>query len=290
MKEFLPLLWDDDPGCYGEFRYMQGSKVYQEWERIPGNYELAQDAGPYWDAYFGVLPRVRKGGKAEDCVTETHVLWVDVDAKKTGGKGPALQSLAGLLTVPSIIVDSGHGYHAYWLLRDKVPITQAQEAMRGLAREVRGDSVWDAPRIMRLPGTQNHKDDPPLPVRVVFFDLTKRYRLSDFDDYVATNSYHIYTLADLRELPPSRPSQSGWRGDLPNWLSDLIEKGPEPGSDRSAECFKVALWLTRYGYDIDEIEDTFAAYPEGIGAKYREKGRDASRWAKLTIHAARAEA
>src|SRR3990172_9956057 len=180
MKEFLPLLWDDYPGCLGEFRYIMGRKVYQAWSSIPGTHEPTEVAG--WDTYFGVLPRLVARGKAEDCVTETHVLWADVDAKNTGGKGPALQGLAGLLTVPSIIVDSGHGYHGYWLLRDKVPILRAQAAMRGLAHEVRGDSVWDVPRIIRLPGTQNHKDDPPLPVRVVFFDLTKRYRLSDFDD------------------------------------------------------------------------------------------------------------
>ena len=277
MKEFLPLLWDDYPDYYGEFRYMQGSKVYQEWGRIPGPYD-SRDTTETWDVYFGVLPRLRMRGRAEDCVTETHVLWADVDAKNTGGKGPALQGLAGLLTVPSIIVDSGHGYHAYWLLRDKVPVTQAQEAMRGLAREVRGDSVWDAPRIMRLPGTQNHKDDPPLPVRVVFFDLTKRYRLADFDHYVATDWFPRALAAPPKQFVGK---------DLPSWLMDLIVDGPSAGSDRSAECFKVALWLTRFGWDTDEIEDVFAAHPEGIGAKYAEKGRDASRWAKLTIHAAR---
>jgi len=276
LKEFLPLLWDDDPGCFGEFRYIQGSRVYQEWVGIPDSYG-PPDADTSWDVYFGVLPRLRMQGKAEDCVTETHVLWADVDAKNTGGKGPALQGLAGLLTVPSIIVDSGHGYHGYWLLRDKVPVTQAQEAMRGLAREVRGDSVWDAPRIMRLPGTQNYKDDPPLPVRVVFFDLTKRYRLSDFDYYVKV------------EQSPSFKQRSFDTTDrsLPVWLDDLIAHGPPPGSDRSAECFKVALWLTRYGWNTAQIEGVFAFHPEGIGAKYWEKGRDASRWAKLTIHAAK---
>src|SRR3989304_4280289 len=133
MKEFLPILWDGYDGCFGEFRYIQGSKVYQEWVNIPGPYD-SPDTTETWDVYFGVLPRLRMQGKAEDCGTETHVLWADVDAKNTGGKAPALQGLAGLLTVPSIIVDSGHGYHGYWLLRDKVPVTQAQEAMRGLAR------------------------------------------------------------------------------------------------------------------------------------------------------------
>ena len=288
MKEFLPLLWDDDPDCYGEFRYMQGSKVYQEWGRIPGPYD-SRDTTETWDVYFGVLPRLRMRGRAEDCVTETHVLWVDVDAKNTGGKGPALQGLAGLLTVPSIIVDSGHGYHGYWLLRDKVPILRAQTAMRGLAREVRGDSVWDAPRIMRLPGTQNHKDDPPLPVRVVFFDLTKRYRLTDFDQYIKDAGRY----GPASELPYPRdvyPNRGPSSNDLPDWLSDLIVNGPPSGSDRSAECFKVALWLTRYGWSIEDIEGVFASHPEGIGEKYWEKGLDAPRWAKLTIHAARDQA
>jgi hypothetical protein len=138
------------------------------------------------DVYYGILLRTAERGTSSDCVPTTHVLWSDVDAKHfDGGKAAALFSLGRANLTPSILVDSGNGFHAYWLLKERVPFVEASGVMRGLAKAIGGDSVHDASRVLRLPGTHNHKTDPPNPVRLLYFEPTRRYRFSDFDSYAA---------------------------------------------------------------------------------------------------------
>src|SRR5262249_29246108 len=65
--------------------------------------------------YFGVLPRLAglepfKSGKKDD-IQSGKAVWVDID-----GKHGALERLKEFSPLPSIIVDSGNGYHAYWLV------------------------------------------------------------------------------------------------------------------------------------------------------------------------------
>lgn len=138
------------------------------------------------DVFFGVLPRLRERGRAEDCSTLTSVLWADVDAKQhKESKAQALTALSRAQMEPSILVDSGHGWHAYWLLDEPVPFADATGVMQGLAKAIGGDRVWDAARILRLPGTRNWKSDPPVPVRLLRFAPKRRYRFSNFIDFIA---------------------------------------------------------------------------------------------------------
>jgi hypothetical protein len=144
---------------------------------------------------------------------------------------------------------------------------------------VQGDSVWDAPRILRVPGTTNRKDpDLPVPVRLVLWDVDRRYRIRDFDDLIP------------RALDGPPPLGVGtWlfprEGDLPIWLQDLIAEGA-PKGERSEACFKVVLYLLRYGWTDEQILDVFESNPEGIGDKFRERS-NGPRWLARTIKAAR---
>ena len=66
---------------------------------------------------------------------------------------------------PSIIVRSGGGLHCYWLFREPIELQNESEriksTLRRLARAVDGDLQAAEPaRILRLPGTLNHKYTP----------------------------------------------------------------------------------------------------------------------------------
>lgn len=237
-----------------------------------------QDQG--YDVYFGVLPRVRKSGTADDVEPKTDLLWADIDAKKqeTRDLAGCYESLAGVMVSPQVLVDSGGGLHAYWLLDRSIEWGYAESLMRGIARAVNGDAVYDRPRVLRLPGTVNQKYEHKPEARVLRFDLVKTYRPGDFDDLVvierpARQSDHTYERND----------------ELPEWLLDLIKNGA-PQGQRSETCFKVILWLVRYGRTDEEIEMIFESTPTGIGEKYHEKGRDGARWLRLTTRQARAAA
>lgn len=160
------------------------------------------------DVYFGLhlmdeLPPPGKRSSVEkiSCMSFIHEEY-DV-------KGPAhkeqnlpetleelLSFLHGLECPPSIVVHSGNGVHTYWLLQEY--ITVAEENRGWIKRIVKGyekhthrlgmergwkfDPVADLARVLRIPGTLNHKSDPPKQAVVIEANLT-RYPLSAFEKH-----------------------------------------------------------------------------------------------------------
>ena len=132
--------------------------------------------------FFGVATRQGGGGKKENC-REVAALWCDADFKNSS-EADVWRRVKAFSPKPSIIVASGNGVHLYWLLRSPVP-AQAEviePILRGLARALGGDGKSaEMARVMRLPGTLNHKYRPPRLSDVVHMS-EQRCRLEDFAD------------------------------------------------------------------------------------------------------------
>jgi hypothetical protein len=281
MKALFDLIWAGADG-YGEIRTIQDGKVsqlflpVQETEALEAHAQDRSRQGA--DVYFGVLSRLRRSGKSEDCAPETSVLWGDVDAKNfVDGKPGPLRAVNGLGPVPQVLIDSGGGLHAYWLLNEPVPFDQARRAMEYIAQAVNGDATYDAARVLRVPGTINRKYGNY--ARVLRLDATApRYRISDFP---------------VIEPKSKRPSyeQVDWAGEraTPDWLIELIEIGV-PRGQRSEASFKAMVWLLRYGFSRAQILAIFEDSPTGIGEKLAEKfdvsEREGTRWFDTTFKAA----
>jgi hypothetical protein len=113
------------------------------------------------DAYFGVLPRRRRGSKKADVQDEANVLWADIDTANSGWNIDLYRDVLNGLpasTKPSVVVKSGGGLHLYWKL--STPIVGAdniEAANRVMAEAFSGDNVGDIARIMRVPGSFNFK-------------------------------------------------------------------------------------------------------------------------------------
>ena len=304
MNDFVDVIWAGHTG-YGELRFIRDGEVRQRWVRVPhtelegeivGLSEWDEDG---WDVYYGVLPRTSKEGKGENVVDETSVLWADFDAKvyPGGAKAQAFYALGKVSPVPHIIVDSGHGYHAYWLMGNPVPFVWAARIMKGIAIATGADRVYDKARILRVPGTHNHKDPDPILVRVLRLDLlAPRYASEDFSDYTFRVDREEEQQERAQRLNRARrgvdTSKTDW-GDLPRWLVGIIVTGrdePKEGEprvhDRSVLCFKVCARLIEAGWGDDEIATVFESYPEGIGEKMMEKGAGGARWLETTLRAA----
>ena len=153
------------------------------------------------DVYFGVGLRREPVYKEKDGrkylvrgentdVIAIPGLWIDVDvfgeAHKKQSLPPSIDDAMSLFAVlprnPSIIVDSGHGLHAYWLFEQPVYFDDAgrqhiervishwQRMIRDEATR-RGweiDNTADLARVLRVPGTTNYKiKDKPMPVQVI---------------------------------------------------------------------------------------------------------------------------
>jgi hypothetical protein len=130
-----------------------------------------------YNLFYGVNPRFADGGKAE-FVAGVVALPLDYDSIELGQR--ALRRLVEVGLAPNIVVASGRGYHAYLLLNTVADCAAARAVGRRLCYWTDSDSVFDAPRTMRLPGTVNQKRETSGAVAtVVHFRPEPRYSLAE---------------------------------------------------------------------------------------------------------------
>lgn len=114
------------------------------------------------DVYVGVAPRVRReGGRA--AIRHSWLLYVDCDTAESAERARRFSP------APTLVVRSGTGdnVHAYWALSHPISPGWFERANRRLAYHLGADvKVTDAARILRPPGTLNHKHDPPVRVTI----------------------------------------------------------------------------------------------------------------------------
>ena len=141
------------------------------------------------DIYIGCGTREKNFGRNQrglmDDVFGIPALWLDVDVNTTEDdhvhkNNPksfeeAKKLIATFPLEPSIIINSGHGYHCWWLfdnfwtfendshrriaaemLKDFQNVMQANAKRMNLHL----DSTFDLPRVLRIPGTTNRKHEP----------------------------------------------------------------------------------------------------------------------------------
>lgn len=172
-KEFLKHFFRDNNG-YLEIRAIRkfdDGKVdikrffYQSLEELDEQ-KLRELNKTNYGIYFGVCPRRSKKGSKES-VLELPGIWVDVDGKDHGGKQNALKKINDTIQSinlrPSIAVDSGNGYHLYYLFKEPIPvevtrIPDLEGYIKGISKLFGGDSTHDIGRVMRIPYFYNVKD------------------------------------------------------------------------------------------------------------------------------------
>lgn len=143
-------------------------------------------------------------------IAAINCLYAEFDAKHYGGKEGILAHIDALTTpAPSAIVDSGGGYHLYWLLHDPYLLdTETRTATARLIQDrwvgvVGGDpGVKDLPRILRVPGSCNYKYDPPPEVRWVALDLRRTYPLNALTAHLPPEK--VQTVEPVRNVARAR--------------------------------------------------------------------------------------
>lgn len=152
------------------------------------------------NVYFGVHATAHPRGRAQRArisdVSAVNCLFADIDAKSFGGdKARALEHVHGLAIAPSVIVDSGGGYHVYWFLRE--PFDTTSDAWR--ARAIQAQAAWVAlvggdngakslAQILRVPGTVNYKKEyaPNFPsVSIIAANFDRVYSLDELEKATA---------------------------------------------------------------------------------------------------------
>ncbi|MBT7072521.1 MAG: hypothetical protein HN975_16710 [Anaerolineae bacterium] len=236
------------------------------------------------NVYFGVNPTSRSKGPGQRAkvsdVVAVNCLFAEFDAKDfEGSKERSLEHIKNLYPTapdPSIIIDSGGGYHCYWLLDQPYTITNSnhreeirrtQAAWVGL---VGGDQgAKDLARVLRVPGTINHKYKPPRPVSII---------QADWD----LPAYSLRYLASHlpREQAQENYTNSGGNGngnhqpdDKAKWAGELLQRLDPWRADDYHSWLSVGMSLSQLGATGLHLWETWSQK-----SPKHEPGECAKRW------------
>jgi hypothetical protein len=255
------------------------------WWTFPGKRSFWWPAGkpaaiPGGDVnvYFGVHPAVSRKGRYErttlDDIAAINCLFAEFDAKDfDGGKSAALAHVDALSPVPSVVIDSGGGYHCYWLLC--FPFTLDADRDREHARSVQRDWVAfvggdpgakDLARVLRVPGTRNLKYASRPEVTIVRADLSRLYDLYALEAFPATEA----------ATPPSDNNggngKSAWaEAALADELATLARAHEGQRNEQlNRSAFALGQIVGGGLLDRSEVKRGLAAAALGIGLEERE--------------------
>lgn len=189
------------------------------------------------NVYIGMYDRQKNNGTAIGCIS-TGTLWADYDGLPLHEVKSRIEQVG--LPEPSIIVDSGHGYHSYWLLTERTT-KDVTGILRAIADKTGADiKATDRARIMRLPNTMNVKGEP-IPCKVI--EAThERYPLDLFEAILGTQATEPkdYTTSAMAE-----PAKLNIEADRP--CIEAILKGV-PEGERNFALGRLTKWLQIKGY------------------------------------------
>ena len=206
--------------------------------------DTVQQLGRTTDVYVGCAPRRREHGGV-DAIGAVWALWADCDGELAVG------SLREFRPSPGVVIRSGSGgnVHAYWPLEAPLLPDHARRANRRLAFRLGADMAsTDAARILRPPGTLNHKHEPARPVECIRMEIA---------------SYLASEVVGSLEDPPA-PSRAPLRA-----------AAPTPDSDDALRTIPTAVYVPALtGRDVgrdgkltcpfhEDGTPSFQTYPDG---------------------------
>lgn len=244
----------------------------------------------YWMVNPAMRPLAKKASKED--VRDMIALYVDIDPGR--GEDPAVARAGAISRLmkyrvePSIVIDSGGGVQALWLLDKPLPIDgsvpaaeEAEAYNRHLEECFEADSCHNLDRILRLPGTINLPNKKKRGVGRV-------PRLATLDK--ERSSWELYPLGVFTPAPPRNAEPTAGQAkvqldsvppfldsldELPAAVSQrtrmLIVQGCDPDepdkyASRSEVTFAVACGMVRGGCDDQTIAAVLLDPDMGISA------------------------
>ena len=254
------------------------------------------------NVYFGVNPRPLSKKKKQNDIKGVVCLWVDIDGKDfKNGKSEALTQIEDFEIQPNIIVDSGNGYHCYWILKE--PILDINEEQRlefrqilsGLIEKLGADRhAVNLDRVLRLPGTFNIKGEEPIECRVEKVMTDNVYSLEDFehlkDAKFKETEIDIDSIPDFgrKVLIVSDVSYEAAKRDvnkleIKSKTKNLILTGArlvgiDSDKTRSGRDMAIICALISNGYNNPTIRSIFINKHLGCSDRILEEGEKKLKW------------
>lgn len=213
--------------------------------------EYALKKSPSVNVYMGICPtskasaikramierkKPEKVRAEENEVQEVPALWADIDikSKETQGHHANRKNYAPSLDPwkkkvfsiypPTYLIKTGGGYHAYWLLKEpfKVQDDESRQQIRETVEKFQAciaglagyqiDQTADLARVLRVPGTMNHKTPENLKPVEIMERRDLRYDLSELPTAEiqkppTDENYDWDSAFAADEAPTSRPQE-----------------------------------------------------------------------------------
>jgi len=208
--EFLNQLWQYKPENQYILIWTLPDKRSRWFINIPDAAEYVAGVNGRKDVYVGLGLAGKDYGPMRRCVSGevTGIAGIGSDfdlLSEAHGKKALPRTVQEALSIlppgmePSFVVLTGNGLHCWWLLKEPCVFdTDAERSsaarlvtrwhkllrLRAAAKGWAYDRLSDLARVLRIPGTVNHKD-PEHPKKVTLLSASdRRYNLSDFEEYL----------------------------------------------------------------------------------------------------------
>ena len=143
---------------------------------------------------------------------------------------------------PPVVVDSGNGIHAYWMLDTAVPVEEWKlyaDKFKQLCidngLQIDPAVTADKARILRCPSTFNFKSNPPTPTKIISGDI-KVYKFDMFKEFLGTITKSFEDILKSKQMTDITKQMSG----LSNYASKfdtIATKSLDEASDEG--CLQI---------------------------------------------------
>jgi uncharacterized protein (DUF927 family) len=209
------------------------------------------------NVFFACSKFETDANRTKNNVKSIKAFWMDLDCgeskavvnEKTGRpdgyatQADALRELANFcehIGLPNpILVNSGRGIHAYWPLKEAVtrqqwePVAARLNELCVLHKLYVDASVFEAARVLRVPGTFNFKDEPPKPVEVL-----NDAEDTDYEDFknilgVKESAFDPKPTQELSELQKSLAANT-----ISKFSKIMVKSAKGEGCQQLLHCFE----------------------------------------------------
>lgn len=275
--------------------------------------------------YFGVASRRQNHGPHErGKIKDTSFLfglWLDIDIQSDShakqnlpeDMDEAMSILEAVPLEPSIVVNSGHGIQAYWLLDHPIVCGPNFDRTSSFTKRFNDtfnifaskmgwgvDAVSDLTRVMRVPGSKNIKNRGRIEDVQIVSMTGARYSVEEIEEYIIDTPVgggvvHA-TQEDQRAVVdvnanPNFEKFEALSENHPDFRDRWTHKKP-PGTDDSMSSYdmSIATIAAHSGWTLQEIVDLLAAHRRKYPSLDKQNKADRTQYLVTTASKALASA